>query len=61
MYMRGELPEQAKIETSNYKPMLWTKRAQRNRRANRELEGNQIQNNNNNNGDGDGEEGDGRD
>ena len=55
MYMKGELPEQAKIETSNYKPMLWTRRVQRNRRVNRELEGNQIQNNNNND-DGDDED-----
>ena len=36
MYKNGLLPDQAKVELSTYKPMLWTRRGLRNRGNNRQ-------------------------
>ena len=36
MYQQGELPNQAKVELTTYKPQLWTRRGQRPGRINRQ-------------------------
>ena len=36
MYQQGELPNQAKVELTAYRPQLWTRRGQRAGRINRQ-------------------------
>ena len=50
-FAKGKLPDQARVELSNYRPMLWTRRRQR--RRNEGIQDNAQNANNNNRRDGD--------